>query len=171
MNSLWIQYLFHEFTMNALSVSRMQVNLHFFSCIRCLLRKFIFNHFESTIDMAYSHEILFPRMHLKFKIWFAYSPWIHWPFFGITMNSLSISQIHYEFTICFAVSVGIHYLFAKSLWIHYSLFVSQIDFESTISSMYLLFIRESLTNSLSVSRNHFQYTIFFAHYFKINPFS
>ena len=44
----------------------------------------------------------------------------------------------YEFTI----------YFANSQWIHYSLFVSQIDFESTI--FYIFFI----------SRIHFNFTIF-----------
>ena len=50
------------------------------------------------------------------------------------------------FTICFAYWLWINYLFR--------LFA--------INSLFL-------TNSLSVSQNHVQYTIFFAHYFTMNP--
>ena len=110
----------NEFTLNPVPFSRIHYECTicfanasesaFFSCIRCLLCKFIFNHFESTIDMAYSHEILFPRMHLKFKIWFAYSPWIHQPFREITINPLSASRFLLNFTIVFGNCLSLIHL-------------------------------------------------------------
>ena len=61
------------------------------------------------------------------------------------MNSL--------FTICFANWLWNNYLF-------------RVFAMNSLSQFH-----DSLTNSLSVSRNHFQYTIFFAHYFTINSLS
>ena len=43
---------------------------------------------------------------------------IHYLFSESTLNSLSFSRIHLEFTIFFAISLSIHYRFGKSLLIH-----------------------------------------------------
>ena len=87
------------------------LNLHFFSCIRCLLRKLKLNHFESIIDMAYSLETLYSfrgcslnsnfgsHIHLESTDRFSESLWIHYPFRKFTMNSLSASRSQWEFTI------------------------------------------------------------------------
>ena len=117
-------------------------------------------HFESTIDMAYSLEILYPfrgctlnsksgsHIHLESTDRFSESLWIHYLLRGFSGNSLSFREITMNslFTICFANWLWINYLFR--------LFA--------INSLFL-------TNSLSVSQNHVQYTIFFAHYFTMNP--
>ena len=77
-----------------------------------------------------------------------------------------ISHIHLESTIHFWNYYEFIIFFANSLWIHYSLFVLQIDFESTI--FYILFISRIhynftifLSNELSFSRIHYEFTIYF----------
>ena len=57
--------------------------------------------------------------------------WYHYLFCSYTLNSLSVSRIHYEFTVCFANSPWIHCLFREStmnllsLWrIHYKYWCS-----------------------------------------------
>ena len=141
-NSVWIHYPIPEFPINPLSVSR----IHF------LFRGFNLN-------------LLFLRENYKFTICFTNNLWIIYIICKFTMNpdestifyrkfnmnTLSISQIHYEYNICFAnhflfwkftintktvaqihyfsaIPVGIHHLFreftirfANFLWIHYPL--------------------------------------------------
>ena len=129
MNSIWIKYLFREFTMNSLSVSRIQLNLLLFSCIRFLLREFTLK------------PLSFPRMHYKYKICFANSPWIHFPFFGITMNSLSARKI------------TLNPLFSgKLLWIHYLL--CDFSFKS------LSFFAEQLWTAMKSLWIHYCFAIF-----------
>ena len=123
-------------------------------------------------------------MHFKFKIWFAYSTWIHWPFFGITMNSLSASRFQWEFTI-FSRNHNeftIHYLFRKltlnqlsfpCICYYFAIPISRISYEfaigftKSLSIHYLfraLFHNESIfviANSLWFSRIHYECSICF----------
>ena len=160
MNSLWIQYLFHEFTMNALSVSRMQVNLHFSRVFAvCYVNSYsiILNqlsiwliHMKSSFRGCTLNSKSGSHIHLESTNRFSESLWIHYLLRGLSGNSLSLREITMNslFTICFANWLWINYLFRVF----------------AINSL-------SLTNSLLVSRNHVQYTIFFAHYFTMNPLS
>ena len=115
--------------------------------------------------------------------------WIHWSsaqlrfhhilvglyFFPLfTLNSLSFSQNHYKFTICFVISLWIHYLFCDCFvnllsiceftiyWIHDLFGKTTIDlaihFQFTVCFAISLWIhylfREFTLNSLFYSRNH-----------------
>ena len=104
----------------------------------------------------------------------------------ITIDSVSASRFHYEFTICFAISLWIHYLFreftlnplfpANSLWIHYLLceftmnsksfsrlyFKFIILIENTLWTSY--FLPAFTMNSLSFSGIYYEFTICFANF-------
>ena len=71
-------------------------------------------------------------IHYFFENWLS----IHYLFHESTSNSLSISRIHFQFTIYFTNSLSIHYFFANQHRIHY-------------------LFREFTYNSLSFSRIHF----------------
>ena len=158
--------------MNSLFGSRIQVNLVLFSSIRCRLRKFTLNHFESTwINCRYSlftlNPLSFLRMHYKFEICFAYSPWIHYPFFGITMNSPSISRNHYELTIGSAFHYENTFFFAnllstsRSLSLN-SLFFSWSQYDCTIFFTISLRIHHLFREFSLNSFFFFEFTICFA---------
>ena len=84
-------------------------------------------------------------------------------FHEFTMNSLSFSQIHYKFTIFFAIFFGniqwILYLFAKSLKLYY------LFDEFTMNFLCLRISYESIiffVNFQSMSQIHYQPIIVFA---------
>ena len=113
--SLWIHFLFCDFTMYSQSVSRKSYE----STI--LFAKSIWIHYlfpEFTLNRLFSPN------HYKFTIFlnslsfFANPPWIHYLLRQITMNSLPVSRIIYEFAIWFAILL---WLFCISLWIYFLL--------------------------------------------------
>ena len=108
-----------------------------------------------------------------------------------TMNSLSFSRIHYQFTIFLAHSLWLHWFFAYSTWIYYFfrestitslsnreltmnplifcvltlnfLSISRIHYGSFLFLAYSLWIHY-LFDELSPSRIHYEFLIFFIHY-------
>ena len=137
--------------------------------------------YEFTICFANSLSV--SRIHLGSTILFAKSLWIHYLFHELSMNflsaprflfestfffanSLSFTRIHLEsfllprsrdkFTIFFAISLWIHYLFRQLtknlLWIYYLL----RDFTKNLSSFsrILYLFREFFMNSLSSLNSH-----------------
>ena len=88
---------------------------------------------------------------------------INFFFREFTSHSLSLPRIHFEFTIFFANLLSIYYLFRGFTSI--SLFLSRILFEFPIFPnsirIHSIFCEFTL-DSLSVSRNHCQSTIFVA---------
>ena len=153
--SLGIQHPFREFTMETLFISlnftlnyenthlRPEINLIFLSA-SWFLHEFI-------ICFAISFWIYFFFLEITLNsLFFAKSLWIHY----LLRDESIFSSIHFELTICFVILLGIHYLFrelttkfticfANFLWVHY-------------------LFRDFSLNSLSVSRIHLEYTIFFA---------
>ena len=93
-NSLWIHYLFCEFPLNSLSSSNSLFFAHllFFSRIH-LESIFPPNHYELTHLLRFSPS--FSRIHNLIR--------------ELTLNSISFLRNHYEFTIFFAISLGIHH--------------------------------------------------------------
>ena len=134
--SLWIHYLNPEITMNSrffrdftmislFFVKSLWIHSFFREFTICfatwLCRHYLLHDF--AID-----SLSFPLTNLEFTIYFA-----------ITLNSLLISEIHCEYTICFA----------NFLWIHNLL-------------------RDFTMNSLSFPRNHCEFTIYFENLFLIH---
>jgi len=150
LNLKWIYEIHNKLRVNSRDRSEFIIN----SLNKWLIHNSLI-HNEFTL-----HPVPFSRVHYEFTIYFANSS-ESTPFL---VYSRELFWINYEFTTIFANSSWIHYLLREIT--KNSLFVSQIDFESTIFSVYLLLIREFLTNSLSVSQwNHFcirQFTIFLA---------
>ena len=130
MKSLWIHYLFREFTVNSL-----------------FFREFIWTHYlfqEFTMNL---HS--FSCNHYEFCVCFAKSLWIHYFFQETTMNSMSIfSRIHVN-SLSFSLIVREHTFdslsflpvnfeftkfFVKSLWIQYvfSVFTSIIFYANQL---------------------------------------
>ena len=123
-NSKWIEYLFHEFTINKLSTSWM-------------------NYAFTMKDLSFA---LFPyRSIILFENWpwITICPRIHYLLRWKTTNSLSFSRIHHlfrGFTIFLANSLWIYFVFRDSLWI----------FAKFLLIHYLF--REFTINGLSTSR-------------------
>ena len=131
---------------------------------------------------VYSHWILLPfrectintksvsHIHLESTIPFSELKWIHY----LLANSPWIHcfpENYYEFTICFAISLSIHYLFCgttmnslwnhfetimKSLWIHYLFCHFSLNWLS-FSRIHYLF-REFTMNPLSFFLNYYEFT-------------
>jgi hypothetical protein len=112
-------------------------------------------------------------MHYEFLIFFANLLSIHYPIGNFTTDQLFFSRTYFEFTISFAYSLWILYLFREftinslSHWqIHYGSIIFFANFEFTISFGYSLWIlylfREFTINSLSQWQIHFGSIIFFA---------
>ena len=111
-------------------------------------RKFTLN------SLTFSHLSVFPifltnslKVHYCFREFTlnrsAISLWIYCPslfLYDLTMNPLSVTQLHYKFTVFIAIWRWIHFLFANSLL---------IDIEFTISSRIHYLFRELTINSLS----------------------
>ena len=91
------------------------------------------------------------RINYEFTINFANSR----SYCEITMNSISFTQIHYDFTVCFGNLLWIQFfreftiLFSTQLWIHF-------------------LFGELTLNSLSISQICFKNTSFFANKLKIH---
>ena len=129
--------------MNSFSASRFLFELTFFYGNSLSVSR---NQFECSI---------LSRIHFTLKIFIVNSEWINLLDHEFPFNSLSPSRIHYkytrstlqfhdEFTIIFAYSLSIYYLFREKLSIHY-----QFHYQFPI-------------NSLSVSWIHLESTIFYA---------
>ena len=123
------------------------------------------------------NPVSFLRIHYKFFICFANSPWIYFLFRDFNTNSLSVSRIHYEFTITFAISLWIYYIFheftihfAKIPWIHYlirrltmnPLFTPEFTMDPLFFPRIHNLFRELIMNSLSVSGDHYKSSFFLA---------
>ena len=160
---LWIHYLFHPSTVSFLCFCKFTMNL-----IMNSLSIFRFD-YEFIIYFAiwlWIHFCL--RMFYRFffrswnnyelTIYFAIPLWINCLFNEIIMNSLSFSQIHFEFTMFLANSPWIHHLFANSLWAQS--FFRDLTTNSSSFRKLTLNSRFSL-NSLSFSRIHNEFIMFF----------
>ena len=93
------------------------------------------------------------------------------------MNSLSVSRIHYNFIIVFAIShnLGQYTMTSQSCSrISYSLSISRIKFEFTFCFVYRLWIhylfREFTINWLSFCWIHYEFNLCFAIWFFFNKF-
>jgi len=123
------------------------------------------------------------RIHFKFTMFFANSPWMfiaNWKSTSaFIFNSLSFSWIHFQFTVFITKPTMIHYLFGEITndwltfsWIHYgfpiffasSLRIHNLFCELTSNS---LSIREFTFNSLSFFANSLKFTILFANLLQI----
>ena len=133
----WNHYLCREWTMNLLSLRDSTIVFPNFFWIHYLFRDFLWIH-------CFSCEIL--RIHYLFR--------------EFTMDLLSFSRKHYR-SVIFVI---------KNLWIHYLLWESTMN-PFSFSRMYYLSrefftnsstFREFTLNSLSISRNHCEFTIFLA---------
>ena len=114
-NSLWIDSLTREFTLNLLWVHYYlrKITINYFSIAKSLwihysLREFAIN------------SLSFYRFQYKLIISNTNSLWIQLLFRGLTMNlllvaSLSVTRIHYEFFISCSNSLCIYCFFANSL--------------------------------------------------------
>ena len=96
---LLIHYLFRDFAMNSLSISRFhsKYTIHLANC------PWIYFFRDFTL-ISLSHS----RNHFVNICFFAKWPWIRY-----------FERFHYKFPICFANCQWMHYLFRVSLWIHY----------------------------------------------------
>ena len=172
-----IDFLFREFPMNSLPVSR--IVYKFLICIVIFL--WIHNLCrEFTICFANSAWFHYPyrgiTMNLLSFSRHHFSLWIHHLFRDITMNSLYISRIHFEYTSFSANLLWIDFFSRNQYEINTnSLSVSRFHLESIflpnhygliICYAILLWIqypfREITVNTLSISRIFFLYTICFA---------
>ena len=148
LNSLWFQFVFRIHT-NLLSIEWIlyELNLYF---VNFLWISHLF--LEFTMNLLY-----FSRIHSEFTLFFANSSYYtNSVYCGSSKNSFSASRIHQTpHSLSIAVSVRIHLrlrefvsYFEKILWIKY-LFYNEFTREFT---MYLL----------SISRIHYELTIYFA---------
>ena len=123
-----------------------------------------------------------------YDICFAYSPWIHYLFRRITIDSVSASRFHYEYTICFCEftinslllfrdPMNSLFILPNLLRIHYhcqefvikSLYLSHIKNEFTIfnsNSFWIHYLCRVFTiNYLWLSPVHFKFASFNANLF------
>ena len=143
LNSLWIHFVFYEYTVNSLSNRELTRNSPFFC-------EFIMNSvFVPRINYMFRdhsmNSLSVSRIRYESTIYFA--------------NSLSISRKYLEFSIFFENILWINYLMGDSEFALYS----ATYFEFTMNS--LCFSRiycEFTVRSLSISRIHYQLNIFFA---------
>ena len=161
-NSLWIiycanseliqfsqiNYLFGEFTINSLSISRTYNEFTIFSAItlwvQWVFREFlIFREFTSFLG-----KLLWIYLVICDSLWiFEKSPWILYLFCELKMNSLSLPLLHFKIN---STSFSrIHYLFR----------------DSKINKLSVSWIRhlfcENTMNSLSFTLYHYEFAIFF----------
>ena len=180
--SIWIHCLNPEITMNTLFFR--EINLHLLSAWRFLFK----------VTLIFGNSLSFSRI----TFFFANVPWItlnylelplNYLFFReITMNSLSSSRYHFDSTICFVISLWIHYHFheinvnslpisrfyyefnifsPKSLLIHFfiaeTIWIHYFCRDFTMISLSAWWFhyeyRKIKMISLSSSRNHYEYTI------------
>ena len=150
-NSLWIHYQLHEFTMDLLSFSRI--------------------HYDFTIFIAIftMNSLLVTQIHYGFIIFFATSLWFYYIFRGFIKNSLSVPRIHNESIILFAN--GIIILRNYSEWSVYFAILFIRIFPRNHCGSFLFYVnslcfyyhfRKRNINWLSISRNYFEFVIFFA---------
>ena len=173
--------LLRDFSLNSLSFSQ----IHF------LFRKLSMNSSSNSwflfeITFFFANSLSVPRIQLESIFYFVILLWIHYLFREFPMNSQSTSrflfyfikffantpwihfipQNHYEFTISFAISLWIHYLFREftlnplffcgttmySLWNHY---------ETTMKSLLINHLLYDFTrNSSSFSPIHYWFPEF-----------
>ena len=164
-NLLGISYLFYEFTINSLSISRIHYEFTSFFANslsgHCLFRKFT------------SYSLSFSHFYYEFISCLAKSIRIYYLYREFTTNSLPCSRNHYEFTITSRIHFHITIYIAHSLWIPYLFlrfyFSFTIFFLANSNSIHSLF-RESTSNSLSLSRTHYEFTTVFANLLWIHYF-
>ena len=120
--SQWIHRLFCEYTMSLLYVSRNHYNFYF------------------TIPISF---------------------WIHYRFREFTMNSLSVSRIENEFLFISRINCGFTSYFANLFAIYFACYFEFTICLANLLWIHYLF-RESTLNSLSFSRIHCELTFTFA---------
>ena len=83
-----------------------------------------------------------------------------------TMKSLYISEVHFKYTICFAISLLIHYLFRLFT---INCFVNSLYIKNYFSGLARInyCFRDSTLNSLSILRTQFEYAPFIANLLRI----
>ena len=139
MNLLWIYCLIREFTINSLSVSRIHNLFHYVS--------------TSIIYFANLTWIYFLFLKFTLKILSFFQS--HFQSDFALTNSLSVWQIHYEFTWCFAVHNEFTIFIANLLWI---LLMFRKYTEFTMFVAISLSNRELTMNSLSFLRINYEFT-------------
>ena len=143
MNSPWIHYLFHDFTLNSLSYS--------LNHYKCTIREINMN-LLSDRDSTLTSISYFRNHYDENIICFASFLWIPYLLRDFTMNALFFSHhLVRELTICFANFLRIHFL----LWFHFlfanSLLILYLIHKSLWINYFIIFI---FANSLSFSRIH-----------------
>ena len=156
--SIWIHYLLRSFTMNSLTVSRIDLESTSFRQITMNSLSSSRFHFTHTIRFANCQRIHFlfrdltlnslsyPRNHYvnTFSLWFNYL------LLDLSLNSLSVPRIQLKSTF-FVILLWIHQIFR--LFTLNTLSISLISNEITIFFEIILWIQ------FSFSRNHCDFTI------------
>ena len=121
---------------------------------------YLFSRLQFECNILFPKYIFFREININSL---STSQWIHYLFHEFTFNSLFYSRNHYEFTISFAIFLWIHYFFreftisfANSPWIHR--FPSN-HYEFTICFVFYYNFTIFFANSLSVSRNHYEFAM------------
>ena len=103
--------------------------------------------------------------HYVYTIRFANCPWIHYLLRDFALNSLSASRMVYKFIICFSLNS----LFVSQINLEITIFFCGITmnslwnrYETTMKSIWIHFLlRDFSLSSLSFSRIHCEFTIYF----------
>ena len=138
-NLVWIPYLLRESAMNSLSFSRTYFEFTLLSQ----------THYEFTIFLriCYDFTIFFSQIRYQFTICFVNLVWIPYLFRERTLNLLSFSQIHYEFTLLSQTHYEFSIFFANSLWFHY-LFRQHNEIFKIVQFWTLSFVKGWLMRSI-----------------------
>ena len=123
------------------------------------------------------NTLSFSQNYYKLIVCFAkYSKEFTWFFPAFTMQSVGVSRIYFEFTICCANSLWIRFVFRESTMDLLSIYefainllsFAWINYECTLCFAKILsqtspqINYENTMNSLSVSRFHYDFTIYIA---------
>ena len=92
--ALWLNLIFDDFTMNSLSFSRIYYEF-IFLFLKSLFFHFLFGYESLVFLLSYNSFAFCFGIHYEFPILL----WIHLIFSDFTINSLSLSQMYYKFTI------------------------------------------------------------------------
>ena len=155
LESAWINYLYRELTMNSLSVSR----IHYTSTV--FFREVSFNSPSTSISYCEFtiNPLLILQIHNEFTICFeillfinnlfrefticiANSLYINNHFRGFGLNQLSVSGIHFEFTIDFANSTSIFPLYSDSIT-----YLTHLPDDGSYIANHIVIILHSMTHN------------------------
>ena len=149
--SLWIHYPFWVTTLNSLWN-------HQETILKSLCYHYRFLNFTMN-SLSLSRIHLESMFHYEFTICFAYFLWIHHLLRDFTMNLLYISGIHFEYTICFAYFLWIHHLTINLLSFSRNHCEFTFFFENPLLMKYLF--RDISLNSLFVWVIHYRIAVCF----------